>query len=785
MHWCLVHRTALAEAEVEYEDHTSPSIYVRFPIVDGDALGKADPRLAGARRRRSSSGRRRPGRCRRTWRSSPTPSSTTSRSRASGEYPDRRRRAAPRRSSRRPGSSAPKDVDRDLARRSARAGGRALHAAVPAADADAGDGIYRLCFARHATLEAGTGLVHTAPGHGADDYIVGREHGLPIYAPVDDAGKFDRRGRAGAKLVGTQRLRGQPEDRRRARGRAASCSTSRARRCATSTRTAGAARTRSSSAPPSSGSRASATADDAKSLRHRGAGRDRQDAVDPAVGREPHPRHDRGAARLVLSRQRVWGVPIPAFRCRNAGRTCSTRRLWTTWPRSSRARGRTRGSRAAPDCCPPDAASVALRQKRVGEAARHRRRLVRVGRVVGRGRRRQAGRRRARRSTSTSRAPTSTAAGSTRRCSSSTATRGQAPYKAVLTHGWVLDERGKVYSKSEIAKARAARRQDRLRRAGRLDGEERRRAAAPVDGGRRLPERHRLLADDPQPARRVVPQDPQHLPVPAVEPLRLRAVARRARRSTDLRELDLLALGVLRERDHQVFEAYRRYAFHDVVRLLTDSVITHVGGVPRPGQGRALLRGGRLGPCGAACRPPLYEMARTLATWMAPILCFTAAGRRRRARARDRRDVRRPRQRARRASIRRARRWANPNKRWLEEIRPRREAILRPLEKFRAEGHKSLEARVRVKPARRRAPALAVEPRAPHRAVRSSRASSSTRPTRRGRATEIAIDEAPGPTCPRCWRRTGEAVGPAPRSQPVRALRRRRAIAGAAQEALS
>ena len=43
MHWCLTHRTALAEAEVEYEDHTSPSIYVRFPVV-GD-LGKADPRL--------------------------------------------------------------------------------------------------------------------------------------------------------------------------------------------------------------------------------------------------------------------------------------------------------------------------------------------------------------------------------------------------------------------------------------------------------------------------------------------------------------------------------------------------------------------------------------------------------------------------------------------------------------------------------------------------------------------------------------------------------------------
>ena len=54
------------------------------------------------------------------------------------------------------------------------------------------------------------------------------------------------------------------------------------------------------------------------------------------------------------------------------------------------------------------------------------------------------------------RAPTSTAAGSTRRCWPRSPRADRAPYKAVLTHGWVLDERGKVYSKSEIEKARAA-----------------------------------------------------------------------------------------------------------------------------------------------------------------------------------------------------------------------------------------------------------------------------------------------------------------------------------------
>ncbi|OMP09966.1 Aminoacyl-tRNA synthetase, class Ia [Corchorus olitorius] len=40
------------------------------------------------------------------------------------------------------------------------------------------------------TTESGTGLVHTAPGHGQEDYMTGLKYGLPIYSPVDDDGKF-------------------------------------------------------------------------------------------------------------------------------------------------------------------------------------------------------------------------------------------------------------------------------------------------------------------------------------------------------------------------------------------------------------------------------------------------------------------------------------------------------------------------------------------------------------------------------------------------------------------
>ena len=51
---------------------------------------------------------------------------------------------------------------------------------------------------KHVTLEAGTGLVHTAPAHGLDDYFIGQQYGLPSDSPVDGNGKFV----AAAPLVG-------------------------------------------------------------------------------------------------------------------------------------------------------------------------------------------------------------------------------------------------------------------------------------------------------------------------------------------------------------------------------------------------------------------------------------------------------------------------------------------------------------------------------------------------------------------------------------------------------
>ncbi len=50
---------------------------------------------------------------------------------------------------------------------------------------------HRVILGEHVTLEDGTGLVHTAPpGHGEEDFEVGQRYGLPVYSPVDDAGRY-------------------------------------------------------------------------------------------------------------------------------------------------------------------------------------------------------------------------------------------------------------------------------------------------------------------------------------------------------------------------------------------------------------------------------------------------------------------------------------------------------------------------------------------------------------------------------------------------------------------
>src|SRR5690606_35708744 len=63
-----------------------------------------------------------------------------------------------------------------------------------------------IVLAEYVTTESGTGCVHTAPGHGQEDYMTGQKYGLEAYCPVNDKGEYDDDGRIPAFLAGTSVL---------------------------------------------------------------------------------------------------------------------------------------------------------------------------------------------------------------------------------------------------------------------------------------------------------------------------------------------------------------------------------------------------------------------------------------------------------------------------------------------------------------------------------------------------------------------------------------------------
>src|SRR5690606_30994761 len=64
--------------------------------------------------------------------------------------------------------------------------------------------------ADYVTVEDGTGLVHTAPGHGAEDYRTGLAYGLPVISPVDASGRFLDTDGVPSDLVGVQVFAANP-----------------------------------------------------------------------------------------------------------------------------------------------------------------------------------------------------------------------------------------------------------------------------------------------------------------------------------------------------------------------------------------------------------------------------------------------------------------------------------------------------------------------------------------------------------------------------------------------
>jgi len=176
VHWCATCKTALAEAEVKYEDHRSPSVYVKFKMISD--VGKRFPNPKNLPVSVI------------IWTTTPW---TIPANLAIAFHPDFIYVAVEVKDEIYIMAEALlEEVMKKIKvqdycilekfRGSALEGLKCRH---PFLDRDS-----LLIVAPYITLDAGTGCVHTAPGHGQEDYESGVHYGLDIYSPVDDDGRF-------------------------------------------------------------------------------------------------------------------------------------------------------------------------------------------------------------------------------------------------------------------------------------------------------------------------------------------------------------------------------------------------------------------------------------------------------------------------------------------------------------------------------------------------------------------------------------------------------------------
>lgn len=174
VYWCPHCKTALAEAEIEYQEHRSPGIYVKFKLKEPEKLSSdlKDKDVYVV-----------------IWTTTPWtlpanlaiafhPEYDYAVYEVDGEYMIFAMRLAPIVEEKlgKKFKLVKKFVGKEVEFM------KALH---PFIDRES-----LLINADYVTLEQGTGCVHTAPGHGEEDYMSGKEYGLEIYSPVDDNGHF-------------------------------------------------------------------------------------------------------------------------------------------------------------------------------------------------------------------------------------------------------------------------------------------------------------------------------------------------------------------------------------------------------------------------------------------------------------------------------------------------------------------------------------------------------------------------------------------------------------------
>jgi len=198
VHWSPSSRTALAEAELEYPDgHTSPSVYVAFPVVQLPAGLGARLTAIGLTQPDTATSPSEGALAVAIWTTTPwtLPANLAVSVNASlnysvcrtvvsaGDQPNRHRHLI---------------VATDLIESLQASLGLELEPLLALKGAELEGIRYRhpllertspvVIGGDYITTEAGTGLVHTAPGHGVDDFITGKKYGLPVLCPVDEGG---------------------------------------------------------------------------------------------------------------------------------------------------------------------------------------------------------------------------------------------------------------------------------------------------------------------------------------------------------------------------------------------------------------------------------------------------------------------------------------------------------------------------------------------------------------------------------------------------------------------
>jgi isoleucyl-tRNA synthetase len=707
VHWCMSDRTALAEAEIEYDEHhTSPSIYVAFAVPK-------EPDLAAVIWTTT------PWTLPANWAIAYHPGFTYVTVRAGGrrlivaeKLADAVVKACQLEET---GPREPFATERFA---------QLGHARHPFLDRDS-----RLLPADYVTLEQGTGLVHTAPGHGADDFVTGKKHGLPVEAPVDDHGCFTEGLWKGLKVFAAN-----PQIVRHLQERGALVS------------------------PPALSVTHSypicwrcknpvifratwqwfARMDGAFKLRDRAMAEIARTQWIPPWGESRIGGMIAGRPDWVLSRQRAWGVPIPILH-RGEEYLASAEVMekvaavfakegTDAWFERSveellgpEFRGWEKGGDIIDVWFESGVSWAAVCEGQPGlDASRaddpRPIDLYLEGSDQHRGWFHSA-------------------------LLTACATRGHAPYRAVLTHGFVLDERGKALSKSEIEKAK--------REGVKID------FIPPEDviktQGAELLRMWVAQAD----FRSDIAYSRGHLTQLGESYRKIRNTVRfllgnlkgfPPDASGELDLLDRAILERLAEFSERVRQAYDAYEFHVVLRLLLELCTIDLSALYLDVRKDRLYCDPANAPLRRGTQSVLYRAVRVLTTHMAPILCFTAE------------EV-----------------WSHLSKRagdpdsvhlaGLEEapsaagsvaqlapLLELRQAVQKALEPFRAQKKSSLDAHVKLE-----TPLAGALPPGVDAAWLADLFIVSQVTITKGAAPSVTIAEATGHKCERCWKWTPDA----------------------------